>query len=133
MQRAAAAAHPREACGLLFGEAGAISGWLEAENVAAEPERHFEIDPRTLLAALKAERAGGPKIAGYWHSHPSGVSEPSPTDADMAAPDGKLWVIVASEVSGWLAGETGRYGRFEPVALTIDDAARRARPPDAGS
>ncbi|WP_109807077.1 Mov34/MPN/PAD-1 family protein [Sphingosinithalassobacter portus] len=117
---AAAAAAPHEACGLLFGRGDAITAWKPAENVAVTPETHFEIDPAALFAAIRAERAGGPPLIGYWHSHPNGDAAPSPTDAAMAAPDGKLWVIVArGAATCWRAVAQGsRHGRFDPVALT---------------
>ena len=120
IQRAAAEAAPREACGLLFGEDDEISAWQQAENVADRPENQFEIDPAALFAALRAERAGGAKIAGYWHSHPSGDAAPSATDAAMAVPDGKLWLIVAGSVlTLWRAVESGEiHGRFDAVAVS---------------
>ena len=93
---AAENAAPREACGLLFGDFDAIRDVQVTENVAENPERHFEIDPKALFAALRAERAGGPKLAGYWHSHPSGDATPSAVDAAMAEPDGKLWLILGA-------------------------------------
>jgi proteasome lid subunit RPN8/RPN11 len=120
IRRFSADAAPREACGLLFGEGDAITGFQAAENIAETPGTHFEIEPRALFAALKAERAGGPGIAGYWHSHPSGDATPSTTDAAMAQPDGKLWVIVAGEaVTAWRAGGVGLHGRFEAVELEV--------------
>jgi proteasome lid subunit RPN8/RPN11 len=104
IQRAAAEAEPREACGLLLGDGDRITDARLAANVAEDPERRFEIDPAALFAALRAERAGGPRVAGYWHSHPSGDAAPSATDAAMAAGDGKLWLIAASgEVRLWRA------------------------------
>lgn len=104
---------------MLFGSDAAITGWQVVENVAEEPERRFEIDPAALFAALRAERAGGPRIAGYWHSHPSGDPAPSMTDARMAEPDGRLWLIVAGEAARlWRAGEAGEvHGRFTSVAF----------------
>lgn len=108
MRREADAAAPREACGLLFGEDGEISTCSVTQNVAGDPERRFEIDPRGLFAALRAERAGGPKLAGYWHSHPSGDATPSATDAAMAAPDGKIWLILgAGRMTAWVAQREG--------------------------
>jgi proteasome lid subunit RPN8/RPN11 len=108
IRRISADLAPREACGLLFGSGDAITGWQAAENVAEDPEQRFEIDPATLFAALRAERAGGPPIVGYWHSHPHGDPNPSATDAAMAQPDGKLWLIVAGEQALlWRAGEAG--------------------------
>src|ERR1044072_8654912 len=119
IQRAAAAAAPREACGLLFGSEGEITGWQAAENVAENPERHFEIDPRTPFAALRAERAGGAKIIGYWHSQPSGDARPRVAEAAAADPDGRLWLIVTrDEATLWRAGNEGLHGRFLPVELT---------------
>ncbi len=117
IQQAAAEAAPLEACGLLFGSAGVERASIAA-NVSDDPARRFEIDPAALIAALKVERAGGDRVIGYWHSHPSGDATPSATDAAMAAADGKIWVIVAGEtVTAWRAGPTGLHGRFERVEL----------------
>jgi proteasome lid subunit RPN8/RPN11 len=120
IRRESDAAAPFEACGLLFGSADAIVQASVARNVADAPERRFEIDPAALFAALKAERADGPGIAGYWHSHPSGSTEPSACDAAMAAPDGKLWLILGEGESLWQATITGLHGRFEPVEILPD-------------
>ena len=115
---AAEKAAPREACGLLFGDFDAISDVQVTENVAENPERHFEIDPKALFAALRAERAGGPKLAGYWHSHPSGDATPSAIDAAMAEGDGKLWLIVGDgSMTLWRADDAGFMGRFETVSI----------------
>lgn len=86
-----------------------IDAFQAVENVSETPERTFEIDPRALFAALKAERAGGPKLVGYWHSHPSGNPCPSPTDREMAALDDKLWLIVAA----------GRVALWRPVEVPV--------------
>ena len=103
---------------MLFGDEDEISGWQVADNVAEKPEREFEIDPSTLFAALRAERGGGAKIIGYWHSHPSGDASPSMADAQGAAPDGKLWLISGGQdIIGWRSGPSGMYGRFTAVDL----------------
>lgn len=101
-----AATAPREACGLLFGTDARIECATVAANVAPDPLRHFEIDPAALFAAIRAERAGGARLVGYWHSHPSGDAVPSATDRAMAAPDGKLWLIFGGDhVTAWTAGQ----------------------------
>ena len=104
---------------MLFGAPDRVTDWQAVENVAEEPERRFEIEPGALFAALRAERAGGPKIVGYWHSHPGGDATPSVTDAAMAQPDGKLWLIVTQEGEKlWRAEDRGPlHGRFTPVEL----------------
>jgi proteasome lid subunit RPN8/RPN11 len=118
-----AVAHPaRERCGLLFGDAVRIAEATFCTNIAADPTRTFEIDPAALFGALRDERRGGPKVIGYWHSHPSGDVQPSAVDAAMAAPDGKLWLIVAGgEFAVWRAGnEAGRTG-FSPVPYRVGE------------
>ncbi len=119
----AAASPAEEVCGLLFGGPARIASATACRNVAAETARRFEIDPVALLAAHRAARAGGRAVIGCWHSHPSGGATPSLRDAADAAPDGALWLIAtASELRAWRAGPTGEVGgRFDPVALTIDD------------
>ena len=118
--RAAAAASPdQEVCGLLFGTGARVEAAQACRNVAAEPARRFELDPVALLAAHRAARAGGPSIVGHYHSHPSGSPSPSTWDADAAAADGAIWLIVAGgELRGWRAVEAGAiHRRFDPVTL----------------
>ena len=113
----AAAAPGREVCGLLFGADGRIAAIGEAANVAAAPQRAFEIDPRTLVAAYRAERGGGPRVIGHYHSHPGGRPVPSAADAAAARPDGRLWVIVAGgTVAAWRFGFAG----FVAVPLVVE-------------
>ncbi|WP_336972115.1 M67 family metallopeptidase [Sphingobium aromaticiconvertens] len=118
----AAAGQRQEICGLLLGGEGRIDAILPAANVAADPARHFELDPAVLLGAHRAARAGGPRIVGHYHSHPSGHSVPSATDAACAVPDGSLWLIVGGgEGRLWRAASEGDGGvRFDAVELLSD-------------
>ena len=64
---------------------------------------------------LRAARAGGPRLVGYYHSHPTGAPEPSATDRAQAAHDGRVWAIAAEgEVRFWRDDETG----FVPLSYT---------------
>lgn len=119
--QSASVAMPREACGLLLGARKRISGCTEALNVSADPYQQFEIEPGALFAALRDERAGGPKLLGYWHSHPYGDPSPSETDLAMAPRDGRFWLIVAGEEARlWRAPGTGwRCGGFEAVEFRL--------------
>lgn len=112
---AARASPDREICGLLLGEGLCVTAILPAANVAATPAIRFEIDPAILFAAHKAARAGGPAIIGCYHSHPDGRAEPSPRDAEAAAP-GSVWVIVADgQITAWQAGDMA----FNRLELTM--------------
>lgn len=120
MRAAAAAALPHEACGILLGEGGRIVAARAARNVHPAPRTHFEIDPRALIDAHRAARAGGPEVIGYFHSHPEGPPEPSATDRASAAGDGRVWAIIApndpgADVRFWRDGEQG----FTPLSFDL--------------
>lgn len=98
----ARAAHPLECCGILFGDHASITAAKPAANIHAGPATHFEIDPQALIDAHRSAREGGPQIVGYYHSHPNGLSQLSPTDVASAAHDGMIWAIIADgAVSFW--------------------------------
>jgi desampylase len=104
-----------EVCGLLLGAGQRITQVVQSRNVAADPACQFEIDASVLIAAHRAERAGGPAILGCYHSHPNARTGPSPQDADMADQIGWLWIIIAGGgLRGW---EVERQGVFKQVAL----------------
>lgn len=112
----AARAAPEEACGLLLGEDGRILEARPVANVAPDRQRHFEIDPAALIAAHRAEREGGPELIGYYHSHPTGLPEPSATDRAHAAGDGRVWAIAAGgRVEFWRDCEGG----FEALSYSL--------------
>jgi len=114
----AARAHPDECCGILLGTAGRIEGILPAANVHPTPRTHFDIDPRALIEAQRADREGERQVLGYYHSHPTGEPAPSATDRAMAARDGMIWAIVAAgRVAFWRSGA----GAFEPLPYEARD------------
>jgi len=114
---AAETARDREICGLLFGSASRIDRAQPAANVAEHPTATFEIDPRALFAALRAERAGGDKLIGHYHSHPNGSAEPSPRDLAAAEP-GRLWLIIGGGVARvWIMENGG----FRELQLVVRD------------
>ncbi len=116
-------ARPEECCGLLFGAsgseaAGPIIAAEPARNVAADRAQHFEIDPQALIDAHRAQRAGGRRLLGFYHSHPTGLVEPSATDQAQASGDGMVWAIVAAGAIGlWRDAAAG----FEPLPFRVAD------------
>ena len=115
----AAAAFPHECCGLLFGTPDRIDAAQPCANVAGNPLTTFEIDPAALIAAERGSRGGGPRLLGYYHSHPHGHAEPSVRDAMDCARDGRLWLIVAGDtITAWRATEGGAlHAAFDPVTI----------------
>ncbi len=120
----AAGAHPQECCGLLIGtrDVGGVTvaTVIAAANIAAEPARRFEVDPKTLIAAHKAAREAGREVIGHYHSHPGGGAGPSAHDRARAIAEGEVWLIVPVEGSG--AGTPAAHlftaGHFEAMEIT---------------
>lgn len=113
----AASAAPAECCGVLLGR-NRIEEAQPAPNVAADPLRHFEIDPQALISAHRTARSGGLPVIGYYHSHPSGHPVPSATDCEHSGGDGSVWAIVAGgEVALWRDGPGG----FEALSYRLVD------------
>ncbi|GEM_PF-4300808 len=103
--RAAEAAFPLEACGVLLGRG--VAGRSEVRrpspprpertrprgirlhlavslpNLAADPFRAFLIDPLALMRVEKEARREGLEILGIFHSHPEGGG---PSSSDLALP-----------------------------------------------
>lgn len=104
----AARAAPAECCGLLLGHGHRVVEARPAANIHPRPERNFEIDPAALIAAHRDERAGGPTLVGYYHSHPVGHAVPSATDCEHASGDTRVWAIIAEgQVTFWHDGQDG--------------------------
>ena len=98
----AAEAGVYECCGLLLGREDTVEKIEMTSNVADNPMCEFEIDPLALIDAEKQAREGGPLILGYFHSHPNGLAQPSIKDAQMAAADGRRWLIIADgQITSW--------------------------------
>ncbi len=114
-------AAPLECCGLLLGQGDIIEAARAADNVAAQPERHFEIDPAALIGAERAARQGhGPAVIGYYHSHPNGRAAPSATDLAMAPPDGRIWLILAQGAIAAFRAPERAGDTFRRCGLQID-------------
>ena len=91
-----------EVCGLLFGTVETVERVQRCANVASTPATRFEIDPAALIAAHKAERTGGAKLIGHYHSHPNGACAPSEADSAEALDAGQYWLIIArAEIGLW--------------------------------
>ena len=105
----AARAHPRECCGLLLGQGARVEAVCTAANVHRDPQHQFEIDPQMLISAHRAARSGGRQVLGYYHSHPNGRAEPSPTDRAAASGDGRIWAIVAAGTVTWWRDQPGSF------------------------
>ncbi|MDA1131625.1 MAG: M67 family metallopeptidase [Proteobacteria bacterium] len=130
-ERAVAAA-PLEACALLAGvrvsDTVTVTAVHAADNVAADPARGFEADPRVLLRLHRELRGRPAELVGVWHSHPGGGAELSATDLARAWDASMVWLL--TPVTGGRAavttahrvvmagvGSAARAVAFAPLAL----------------
>jgi|SRR5262245_41609022 len=124
--RAAARVYPNEACGLIEGT-DAPDGWRatavhESKNLAADPARHFLIDPQVQFDLMRKLRSGPTRVIGCFHSHPNGPAEPSATDRAEAYESGFVYLIAAGagdvlELKAYLFEESRGFG---PLTLAAD-------------
>jgi proteasome lid subunit RPN8/RPN11 len=111
--------YPREACGILYGRIEGrirvVEGFRPTANRWAGRDDRYEIDPDSLRRALEAEENGGPRIIGFYHSHPDALPVPSETDREMAWPWYHYLIVrvvagQAEEARAWeLEAESGRF------------------------
>ena len=92
---------PDEACGLLLGPLGAnarptgvVTEARPCRNADASA-RTYTVEPRDLLAAMRAAEARGDEVIGVWHSHTHTDAYPSPTDVKQAADPAWIYPIVS--------------------------------------
>lgn len=83
-------AYPFEGCGVLIGEARdgrrIVARAEPAANRWEGREDRYRIDPALLAKLVADEDEGGPRVLGFFHSHPDAPGVPSPTDLDHAWP-----------------------------------------------
>jgi proteasome lid subunit RPN8/RPN11 len=131
VERAAAATHPHEACGLLVGTADAggvrVVRAEQAANVEAERAHdRFTLAPEDWLRIEDAARGEGLDVVGIWHSHPDHPALPSATDRD-AAWEGYAYLIVRVEETGvvdWHAWQLDDARRFHEQEIRFEDPSR---------
>lgn len=117
--RTMAAATPKhEVCGLLV-DAGLAIEAHPSPNRHPNPARGFAICDAFYARLQREARARGAKIAGCFHSHPSGDTAPSQTDLLAASEDGFIWLICApgGRMEAWRARVTAGTKSFQPVAI----------------
>lgn len=89
-----------EACGLIVGEGNISRLVIPISNILHDPHR-FRMDPKEQLTALLLADEKGWDVLAVYHSHPGGISFPSPTDfAELTFP-GVIYLIWYQEANNW--------------------------------
>ncbi len=135
-------AHPQECCGLIWAKKNEMMHVDKLEltkNIANNPLKYFEIDPKSLFDANRKNRSSDDVLIGIFHSHPNGLTTPSYQDA-MAVGDvwdasdvgdasdasdvgvmGDIWIIIGNgALQAWMRVENGEiFGKFNPIIINI--------------
>jgi proteasome lid subunit RPN8/RPN11 len=117
--------YPKEACGLVVQRKNKVR-LIRARNIAADPNFTFDLDPEAWLDVQEDEA-----VIGIYHSHPSGIAEPSLADLSGCEASALPWHIVGHgtgaytyvQPSGFRAPYTKRpyvFGVHDCYALVRD-------------
>lgn len=121
----ARAAHPYEACGLLGGRQGRVTGVYALPNTEESSVRYLA-EPQAQLNAMLEIEEQGDQIVGIYHSHINAPPYPSPRDVAMAHYPDAVYIIVSLTETRppALGGYRIRDGEIEEVALEIETPQR---------
>jgi len=114
-----------EVCGILAGDYGAehsvVTAAHEAENVADTPQIRYYMDPQEQFELTEEIEDAGLDVVGFYHSHPSGGSTPSETDADRATWPDYTYAICALDGYPYLGAWRwrGERGAFERETVKV--------------
>ncbi|GAB6068775.1 hypothetical protein JCM13664_20960 [Methylothermus subterraneus] len=112
-----------EVCGLIGARGGVPVSLYPVANVAAEPKRHFHLDPQGQIEAMRTMRERGETLFAVYHSHPSAPPFPSDEDIEAVAYPEALTLIVSLSTKGTLQMRGFRLdGRIpEEVVLEVEE------------
>lgn len=114
----------KECCGILAGDFDEDETCVEAvyptDNTADRPEIRYTIDPAEQLETIESLEDDGLDVAGFYHSHPTGPSYPSETDASRATWPGMSYVIVALDGYPYVGSWRWREEEFEQELVRVE-------------
>jgi len=101
---------PNEACGMLAIDGDRIARVYPTENADRSPVS-YTIPPEQHFAALTDAESNGWRLAGVFHSHPSGPPAMSVTDLAKVTDPEWLYLVVSLDgaeprLVGWRNGAT---------------------------
>lgn len=126
------AAYPAEGCGVLLGQADGdvrrVERRVPSQNRVPDRNDRYEVDPDLLRRLLEEEDRGGPRVVGFYHSHPDAAPEPSSTDRGLAWP---WYAYLIVPVRSGRAGP-GRVWSFDAVQGSAVEGEIRAPEEEPG-
>lgn len=84
-----------EVCGLIAGDKDGSTRCYAIGNIAPDPERRFEMDPKEQIAALRHMQENDEGLLAIYHSHPHGPPFPSTTDITQHQYPDALFIVIS--------------------------------------
>ena len=109
-----------EVCGLIASKEGRPSHSYPVKNVAREPERLFNMDPKEQIETMSRMRENGEELFAIYHSHPHAPAQPSVTDIEQAAYPEALYLIVSLDTEGVLEMQGFRLKQGDVVVEELE-------------
>jgi len=108
-----------ESCGLIGAINNIPTHVYPVENIAADKQRLFEMQPAQQIAAMKLMRERQESLFAIYHSHPHAPAKPSLLDIQRANYSDVFYFIISLDIKGVLEMK-GFYlvdGTFDVVEL----------------
>ena len=86
--------YPKEACGILAGQAGIAAQAYPMTNVE-HSAIGYAMDPKEQLTVEKQMRSRGQRMVGVYHSHTASDAYPSSVDVSLAISPDVSYVLVS--------------------------------------
>ncbi|WP_308634672.1 Mov34/MPN/PAD-1 family protein [Paenibacillus silvisoli] len=119
---------PNEACGILASDAASpaspskhtVTAIYPIQNRSSSPRSRFDFEPAAWIEACYSMQKNRQSLVGYFHSHPSSLPLPSPSDLrGLHASSTTYWIVSLLQPNSpiiqpyWVEG-----GTFTPLMLT---------------
>ena len=91
-----------EVCGLISSRDGHAHRCYRIDNIAANRDCRYQMDPAQQIAALKFMREHDETLFAIYHSHPGSPAVPSRTDIAEAGYPDALYLIISLNTKGVL-------------------------------
>ena len=108
-----------EICGLIGAIEAKPSYVYPIANVADNPERHFLLDAKQQIDAMRQMRERHEDLFAIYHSHPNGSPKPSPEDVEKSAYPDTLYLIITLANTPQIHGFYLRENALEPVEISL--------------
>lgn len=115
----------KEICGLI----GSVSTGLPrtcypVTNIASDPHRQFQLDPRQQIQSMKKMRENDESLYAIYHSHPTTPALPSAADLEHVGYPNAYYLIISLSTKGILEIRAYRFSNnvFKPVPLNMTDS-----------